>query len=78
MKMLKIIALVGIIAAAGGYEHGMFGIWAMLIRIFGFTALIVLLNGVERCSRKSGFAHRAKMRARPASITVYINEVRKG
>lgn len=47
MKMLKIIALVGIIAAAGGYEQGMFGIWAMLIRIFGFTALIVLLNGIE-------------------------------
>lgn len=47
MKMLKIIALVGIIAAAGGYEHGMFGFWAMLIRIFGFTALIVLLNGIE-------------------------------
>ena len=34
MKMLKIIALVGIIAAAGGYEQGMFGLWAMLIRIF--------------------------------------------
>lgn len=47
MKMLKIIALVGIIAAAGGYEHGMFGIWAMLIRIFGFTALIALLNSAE-------------------------------
>ena len=47
MKMLKIIALVGIIAAVGGYEHGMFGFWAMLIRIFGFTALIALLVSVE-------------------------------
>lgn len=47
MKMLKIIALVGIIAAAGGYEHGMFGFWAMLIRIFGFTALIVFLACAE-------------------------------
>ena len=47
MKMLKIIALVGIIAAAGGYEQGMFGIGAMLIRIFGFTALIVLLACAE-------------------------------
>lgn len=47
MKMLKIIALVGIIAAVGGCEHGMFGFWAMLIRIFGFTALIVLLTGIE-------------------------------
>ena len=47
MEMLKILALVGIIAAAGGYEHGMFGFWAMLIRIFGFTALIVLLACAE-------------------------------
>ena len=47
MKMLKIIALVGIIAAAGGYEQGMFGIWAMLTRIFGFTALIALLAITE-------------------------------
>ena len=47
MKFVRLLALVGIIAAAGGYEHGMFGFWAMLIRIFGLTALIVLLAGIE-------------------------------
>ena len=47
MKFVRLLALVGIIAAAGGYEQGMFGIWAMLVRIAGFTAVIVLSAGVE-------------------------------
>ena len=60
MKMLKIIALVGIIAAVGGYEHGMFGFWAMLIRIFGFTALIVLLTGIEAAKPQERFCRTGK------------------